>query len=444
MKFKTRKTSDFFLSEYANWASYDNLRKIGSLVDGQKNAARKILWFTLTKNLKSEIKVSQLDSKVAEETEYLHGSMAGVIVNLAKDYIGTNNINLLFPEGNFGTRLVPEASAPRYIYTHGTSDFFEIFSKSDNEILEHQNFEGKTIEPKFLLPKLPMLLINGSEGVTPGFKQLILPRNPKEIEKYITYYLKNPDAVKKPFKNKPFFRGFKGRIQQGETNKQWEIYGLCEKINRTTVVISELPIGYNLKSYRKILDRLEDDKKIISYSENCIEDFHFEIKFSRSFLDDLTDEKLIDLLKLKKTISENYVVITEKNTIRVFNDINEILWEYIRIKKEFLEKRKSHEIQTITDDIRLLISKYIFIKAIVDETLQITKRPTQDIIKDLDNINKIIKIENSYDYLLNMPVRSLTEERMKKLIQKIKEQKSELDLLKSQTKEQIWLKDLKG
>ena len=191
MQFSLRPVTEFFNREYCNWASYDNLRKIASFVDGQKNAARKVLWYTLQKNQKNEIKVSQLDSKVAESEEYLHGSMAGVVVNLAKDYPGSNNINLMYPEGNFGTRLIPEASAPRYIYTYGTKAFFEMFNKQDDAILNSQSFEGKDIEPVFMLPKLPVLLINGSEGVTSGYAQKILPRNPKDIQKYISYYLNN-------------------------------------------------------------------------------------------------------------------------------------------------------------------------------------------------------------------------------------------------------------
>jgi DNA gyrase/topoisomerase IV subunit A len=83
MKQNTRKITEFFKSDYVDQASYDNLRKIASLVDGQKNAARKIIYTILQKNIKEKIKVSQLGSKVAEFAEYLHGNMDGVIVNLA-------------------------------------------------------------------------------------------------------------------------------------------------------------------------------------------------------------------------------------------------------------------------------------------------------------------------------------------------------------------------
>ena len=441
MKLKTRKTSDFFGSEYCNWGSYDNLRKIASLVDGQKNASRKILWYSQQKNLKNEIKVSQLNSKVAESEEYLHGDMSSVIVNLAQDYPGTNNINLMMPEGGFGTRIKPEASAPRYIYTYGSPEFFKIFSKDDTEILEHQDFEGHRIEPKFMLPKLPMLLINGAEGISSGFAQKILPRNPDELEKYLRYFLNNPTAPRKPFQNKPFYRGYRGTIHQGETKNQWIIQGTFKR-EANKVIISEIPIGYSLKTYIKVLDKLEDDKKIIGYKDNSVDDFEFVVQFNRKYLDALSDTQIISLLKLTKKVSENYTVMTEKNTVQNFDNINDIFWRYYDVKMQYLQKRKDYMIGNITQDIRELISKYIFIKSIVDETLIISKRDTADIITDLDNIDKIIKVENTYDYLLNMSIRSLTKERMEKLMGQIKDQKSALDVVKISTLNEMWLTEL--
>jgi DNA topoisomerase-2 len=436
-----KSTTDFFNTEYCNWASYDNLRKIASLVDGQKNAARKVLSYILKHNQKKEIKVSQLNSKVSEEYEYLHGDMSGVIVNLAQNYIGTNNINLLTPEGNFGTVLVPEASAPRYIYTYGSNDLFNLFNKDDDAILDIQIFEGKKIESKFLLPTLPLLLINGANGISSGFAQKILPRNPKDIIKYLKYYLKNPNRPKKPFKNKPFFNGFNGVIENGDNTKQWYIYGTFERQNNK-VIITELPIGYTLKSYLKILDRLEDDKKIISYSDFSENSFLFEVKFNRKFLNTLTDESLIDLLKLKKTITENYTVMTEYNTIETFDNISDILWRFIEVKRIYLEKRKIYMLKQITKDIKLDVSRYVFIDSVIKGKIIVQNREEIDVIEDIDKTDKIIKKDDSYEYLLNMPVRSMTSTKLKALYDKIKKNKEELDILKDTTIEELWLKEI--
>ena len=100
-------------------------------------------------------------------------------------------------------------------------------------------------------------------------------------------------------------------------------------------------------------------------------------------------------------------------------------------------------IKNITQDIKELLSNYPFIKSIKHNKLIISKRPTSEIIEDLDMIDRIIKVEDSYDYLLNMSVRSLTEERMNKLLQQIKDAKSELDLIKASTIQDMWIKELK-
>lgn len=444
MNFKTRKTSHFFNNDYVDYASYDNIRKIPSLCDGQKNAARKILWYVFNKKIKNEIKVSQLDSKVAEETEYLHGTMAPVIVNLAQDYTGTNNINLLEPEGNFGTKIIPEASAARYIYTYGSNELFTLLSKQDIDILEHQEFEGHQIEPKFLLPSLPMLLVNGAEGISSGFATKILPRNPDEIKKYIKYRLTNPSAPEKPFKNKPWYRGFNGVIEQGEEPNKWVIKGAFTQ-QGLKVNITELPIGYSLKSYLKILDTLEDQKKIKSYKDNTNKDFRFEVYFTKEQLK-IAQKDMFVFLKLQKKVTENYTVINEDNRVKVFDSIPEIFEEYIKVKMLYLEKRKNNIIKNISEDIKIMISKYIFIKSIVNNELVITKRPTIDIIKDLDSLDsldKVIKQNGDYNYLLNMNIQSLTQEKMNSLLQKVKDRKSELDIIKNMNTKQIWLEDLK-
>jgi DNA topoisomerase-2 len=447
MKLKNRDIGDFFKSDYCDYASYDNIRKIASLVDGQKNSSRKILWFTQQKNQKNEIKVSQLDSKVSEYTEYLHGSLANVVVNLAQDYTGANNINLMFPEGNFGTRMVPEASAARYIYTYGTDEFFKIFSKEDDEILEHQYFEGHKIEPKFMLPNIPMLLVNGAEGITPGFSQKILPRDPKAITKYLKYRLETPqDGTQrplKPFRAIPYYKGFKGTVTQTEDGypNKWTITGVfSRKSNR--VQVTELPVGTSLKAYIKILDRLEDDRKIISYKDSSNKSFLFEIQFNRKYLDSLSDNQLITLLKLQKKTSEIYTVMDHNNVIQQMENVGDIMEAYIKVKLEYLQKRKDHQIKTISSDIRFMISKYVFIKSIVDENLVISNRKTEDIEKDLMKLPKVIQKDDSWDYLLGMSIRSLTKERMDKLLAQIKEAKAELDTLKTSTVENLWLADL--
>jgi DNA topoisomerase-2 len=434
------KISAFFNNDYVNQASYDNLRKIASLVDGQKNASRKILYTILEKNVKEKIKVSQLGSKVAEFAEYLHGNLDGVIVNLGQDFPGTNNIPLLQKKGNFGTRFSQEASASRYIYTYGTSQFFELFRKDDTPILKHQFFEGQQIEPMFYVPSLPILLVNGSEGVSSGFAQKILPRNPDDVKKYITTKLsgKTPKV-----KLVPYYTGFTGTIEQGENSSQWLIKGIVKVTGINKVEITEVPIGYDLKSYIDVLDDLEDKKIIQSYRDKSEDDkFNFEVTVPSKDLKAWPMEELMNRLKLIKKVSENYTVIDENNKIVVYESAEEIIDHYIRVKLTSLAARKEHMTGRLEEEIRYDYSKYLFIKMIVENSLVVAKRKKADIVTDLDKVKDIIQKDDSYDYLLNMNILSLTEERMTKLEQDIKQKKADLDQLIKKSIEQLWAEEI--
>ena len=434
------KISTFFNTDYVDSASYDNLRKIASLVDGQKNAARKILYTILEKNIKDKVKVSQLGSKISEFSEYLHGNLDGVIVNLSQDYTGTNNIPLLQKNGNFGTRFTPDSSAARYIYAYGKPEFFELFNKSDTPILRHQYFEGNQIEPMFYVPALPILLINGSEGVSSGFAQKILPRNPAEIKRYIKNKLQGKVSRAKLI---PHYNGFKGVIEQGETPQQWNIKGVVNKTGINKVEITEIPIGYDLKGYIKVLDTLEDKKIIQGYSDQSEDDiFKFIVQIPSKQLNEWDNDTLLNKLKLVKRVSENYTVMNEDNKIQIFINVTEILDKYISIKLEYVEKRKKNSIQVITEEIEYDISKYLFIKLIQDDKLIINKRKKSDIVKDLDTHEDICKKDNSYDYLLQMNIMSLTKERMEKLSADIKTKKENLDQLINSSIETLWMTEI--
>ncbi len=437
------KVSDFCNTDLVDYASYSTLRMIASAIDGQKNTARKIVHTILQKNIKEKIKVSQLSSKMAEFTEFLHGDAAGPIVTLAQNYPGTNNVSLLERKGNFGTRFIPEASASRYIYTYGSKDLFKLFSAQDLNILKEQTFEGTKIEPLFYVPNLPVLLLNGAgPGMASGFKQEILPRNPKEIKEQLELKLNN-----KPYNiNKlvPYFEGFNGTVTQGDESNKWNINGIINRLSSIKVEITELPVGISLKQYISILDKLEENKVIKSYKDKSKKSFHFEVNFAGADLKKWSDAQLLEKLKLTKKVSELYNVLDADNRVQTFLNVQEIFDYYTQIKMEYLDKRKTYLIETLDDEIRYDFSKYIFIKNIVEDTLLINKRKKEDIVKDIEKINDILLKDNSYDYLLNMSIQSLTEERMNKLLQDIKSKKLVLDKTKKTTLEDMWLEDLKG
>lgn len=431
--------SNFFNSDFVDYASYDNLRKIGSCVDGLKNASRKVIFTVLEKNIKEPIKVSQLANKVAEYAEYLHGSLDGVVVNLGQDFAGTNNVPLLQKKGNFGTRFAQEASAPRYIFTYGSKNLFTLFKKEDLKILKEQMFEGERIEPVFYVPTLPLILVNGSEGVSSGFAQKILPRNTKSIIKYLT----NKIQGKRNNKNllKPFFNDFKGTVEQGETSFQWLIKGKIERTNKNQITISEIPVGYDLKTYIKVLKTLEDNKVILDWDDLSDKEFKFIVKMNPKDLDKLSEDEILDKLKLVKRVTENLTCLNANNQIQEFQSAEEILDYYFKVKMEYLGKRKDYLVQELKTDLDILNAKITFIKAILDKSLVIEKQPKDKIVKNLEKIITV-KVQDSYDYLLNMPLYSLTLEKIKALTETLKNSKLKLKETQEKTLENFWLEDL--
>ena len=437
------KIEEFLNTRLSNYASYDNLRKIGSYIDGLKNASRKVLYTIHEKNIKDTEKVSRLASKCSEFSDYLHGDgLWRVIVTLGQDFAGTNNIPLIQKFGAFGCRSNNEPGAPRYIHASGSKMFFNLFNYKDDDILIKQTFEGTDIEPRFYVPTVPIILVNGSEGVSSGFAQKILARNPKNIIKYIQNFL-NKKATKKDWLN-PFYNGYNGDIIRDpnfpDDPKKWLVNGKVEKVKNNVYRIKEIPFTYDLNSYLKVLDSLEESKTILSYTDMSDGDckLEFEVKVPKDFKHD----DVLKILKLQKPITENYTCIDENNKIRIFEDSEEIIKSFIDIKLKFIQKRKEFLEKTLQDELDILNSKILFITMVIDKKLKINNVPKEQVIEALSKVKNIVKVQDSYDYLLKMPIYSLTKEKVEDLKNQALSKSSELEILKKMSKEQIWLKDL--
>lgn len=438
------KLEEFLDTDLRDYASYSNIRMIASYIDGLKNGARKVIYTILEKNIKTPIKVSQLASKVSEFTEYLHGEtgLVSAIVTLAQNFVGTNNLPLLQAKGSFGNRHDPCPSASRYIFTHGTDAFFKLFNKDDLNILISQEFEGQKIEPLFFTPNLPMILINGSEGIAEGFKQKILPRHIKAVQRYILDILTDKEPDERLLT--PYFNGFSGSIIKGETN--WLIKGKITRTDRTHLKITEIPIGYDWGTYIKVLDDLKDQNKINSYidkSDSQKDTFEFIVKLEQKILDDSSVDDLLERLKLIKPITEKYVCIDENNRVRVFESAKEIILSYIRVKKKYLQLRKEYQLEILGKDLSLNQNKFRFIQGIINNEIIISKRKKADIEKDLIK-NNFDKVNDSYDYLLNMPIHSLTKEKLDIIKNKVKEIKDQIKSVTNTSVTEMFITDIQS
>lgn len=441
---------EFLNTDLCDYASYDGIRKCASYVDGLKNASRKVIYTVLEKNIKEKLKVLQLANKAAEFADYLHGDLSGVVTTLGASYTGANNLPLMTANGNFGTRLLPAASAPRYIFTHGTDLLFKLFKSEDLKILKNQEFEGEKIEPVHYVPTLPMLLINGANGVTTGFRQLILSRNPKNMLEYVNGVLNGESFTKAQIRKlfMPYYVGFKGKFEHdpdAETDNKYICKGVIRRTDRTTLEILEVPIDYDYKGYIKVLDKLEESKKINSYEDLCDTEkdtFHFKLKLKSADLDESTEEELLERLKLISKFTEIYYCIDEHNKMIEFKSAKDIADAFIKIKLKYMQIRKDYIINDLQYKIDLNLSKYIFVKSIVDGKLEVNNRKKELIVKDIAKIDGIIQVNESYDYLLDMKIYTLTKEKLAELANLVKELKEKLKIVKSTSETQMFLNDL--
>lgn len=436
------KISNFFKDEYQQAALYQSFRTIGSVCDGLKNGARKCVYTFDKYNTNSDIKVSQMMAKVSETTQWLHGevSLGGAIIGLAQDFTGSNNINVLSPEGNFGSRFMPDPAAVRYIYTKKSDYFDKIFNPLDKPVLLPQEFEGDTIEYKHYIPVLPMLLVNGAEGIGNGFAQKILPRNPSVLKRELLKYIEDSNYKIKDID--PWFKGFTGSVERIEDS--WLIKGVFERLSKTSIKITEVPVTYSLKQYLKVLETLIEKKVIRNYFDRSEDDsFSFTINVTRDFSEN-TDSWIMDQLKLSKRVSENFTAVSENNAILEFTNEKEILKYYIDLRLKFYKLRKAYMIADLKDQINFLNSKVLFIRSILNGDIIINNKAKKDIIEQIKLIPKIMMVDDSYDYLLKMPIYSLTKEKIDELTRLLESKKLQLKELKDITINEMWKNDLKN
>tara|TARA_B100001093_G_C26859789_1_gene1029398 strand:- start:1959 stop:5231 length:3273 start_codon:yes stop_codon:yes gene_type:complete len=420
----------------------DNIRSIPSLVDGLKPGQRKVLFACFKKNLKKELKVAQLAGYVSEQTSYHHGenSLQETIINMAQNYVGSNNMNLLHPAGQFGTRLMggKDSSSPRYIFTHLSKYSEELFNCQDFPLLEYLNDDGQSIEPKFYVPTLPLILINGTEGIGTGFSTKIPSFNPDDIKYCLEKLVEDPDYEIPELT--PWYRNFEGYIDKVEQNK-WVSYGKYE-ITKNVVKITELPIGEWTENYKQYLEKIESEERIITFKNNSTDTkVNFEVKIRDETLNQWEYEGTLEKnLKLTSNINAtNMHIFNEKGNLQKMESAEEILITFYRIRNRYHILRKQYLVNKINNELIILDAKVKFVKAIINDELLVFKRKKQDITKDM---KKMGLLENpNYDYLLNMPIHTFTKETIDKLEKEHLQKQNEYSEIQDMSIKDFWKED---
>ena len=318
---------EFVNKELMHFSKYDCDRSIPNLMDGLKTSLRKILFAGFKKNLTKEIKVAQFSGYVSEHSGYHHGeaSLNGAIVGMAQDYVGSNNINLFLPNGQFGTRLLggKDSASERYIFTELNPITRLLFPKSDDNILEMLDDDGTQVEPIYYAPIIPMILVNGSKGIGTGFSTDVMCYSIEDIIRYIKSYLNNGIAPT-DIKINPYYEGFKGTItpMQMKDGIKYLIKGNYKRLDENTIQIIELPIGTWTTDYKQFLeDLIEGDskKKSKSKSNIYVKDYvdmstDRVVDFTVTFKSGILDKLETTMVEYNCTALEKFMKLYTTNT----------------------------------------------------------------------------------------------------------------------------------
>ena len=421
----------FINRELILFSMYDNQRSIPSVCDGLKPSERKILYGCFKKNLREEIKVAQLVGYISEHTAYKHGeqSLAGTIVAMAQNFVGSNNINLLMPNGQFGTRNKggKDCASSRYIFTELNKVTRHLFNQNDSPLMDYIFEEGQKIEPNWYLPIIPMILVNGCEGIGTGWRSQLPCFNPHEIVRSLKSKLKGNGFTKL----EPWYKGYQGEIKENPQNKgNYIVTGKYhwDEENPKKVIITEIPIKKWTEDYKYFLQELmgieiisrnndeskgqkkkgkgngrkksqdnseDEEKQKKKKKEIIVEDLRenhtynrvcFEVtlldEYAKKFKQD--EELFIKTFNLQTTINiKNMVLFSPEGKLKKYNSIEEILETFYGLRLKYYHLRKDYMISVLKKEVATLSNKARFIKMVIEDELIIKRKKRAVLVNEL-------------------------------------------------------------
>ncbi len=388
--------------DYSKYVLYS--RAIPHMIDGLKPSQRKILYTALKTANTSRIKTASLSGNTISQANYHHGdaSLNDAITKMVQ--LHSNNIPLLEGEGSFGSRLVPDAAAPRYTYVKMSQNFEKYFADT---MVADKSIDPEDPEPAFYLPIIPWVLVNGVKGIAVGFATDIQPRNPKEIAKLCQAYLKGKNIDKETLL--PYYPEFEGKIYEELDSVYCE--GNFTLTGQTKLEITEVPVGFTRESYVQVLNKLEETGKIVSYTDKCDKTgFKFDVTLKRG--KKMKDHQIVRLFKLKKKINENITVIDHEGKLKVYDSPIDIIKEFCDYRRGKYEERYEYLIEEGISALDIIKAKVKFIELIIQGTLDFKNKNRKTIKKELSTTFKPDIIE----ILIKMPIYSLCQDEMNKYI----------------------------
>lgn len=447
-----------------HFSNYDVQRSIPSVVDGLKISQRKVMFACFKRRLvRDEIRVAQLAGYVSEHAAYHHGEMSlvGTIVNLAQNYVGSNNINLLLPNGQFGTRLHggKDAASARYIHTSLSPLACKIFLKADEAILVPTLDDGQAVEPHTYVPIIPLVLINGAIGIGTGFSTNIPSYNPLDVMASIRMLLASPaDPAEADIAEEllPWYSGFKGTVERSSTGKLVS-RGLVTRTAPTKVRVTELPLGMWTQDFKEMLDTLASTKGDLRRVEGAYTDTEVDFTLTYSSAEVLDAlfatvagsdpcvsrlETALRLVSNKGLSLTNRYLFGPSGAIRLYQSTREIMVDFFKVRLEAYEQRRAAELKSLRCEAELARARVRFIELVASGELRMDGRPKSEVEEELSEVHGLAKVNGAHDHLLRMAMGSLTSERKSQLEGQMRDIDTRLASLEAMTARDVWGGDL--
>jgi DNA topoisomerase-2 len=407
-------------------------RAVPSVWDGLKPSQRKVLFTCLKRNLKDEIKVAQLSGSTSELTAYHHGeaSLNGTIIKMAQNHMGSNNMHLLKPSGQFGTRLMggSDHASPRYIFTELTDDTRRVFREEDDAILTYREEDGLSIEPRHYAPVLPWVLVNGAQGIATGYSTFIPSYNPQQLAQTLCAWLEHHS----PFATRPltpWVRGFTGTV--APVDGGFEFVGIVRRASNTRAIVTELPPGLWTQNFKDWLGRQAWFTRLEEKSTDTT--VHIVVHTNKP----LPNTDLETHFKLRKKVSLNSLVLFDtKHKLRHYANVYDILEEWAPARLAHYSQRLQHQVADVQRSMAQAQRRQLWVEWVLTNNVsQLEKNAIEQALESLG-------LMAPFNDLLDMPMRSLTRDAIQRLTQQQQRLQATLDALRETTPVQVWLQEL--
>ena len=444
-KFMTEETTKTSLGDYPiskvasnEWKSFAmytvESRAIPNMIDGLKPVQRFYLYSSIINSKRDFKKVSAV-AGIISDYGYNHGEASAAGAGQLMAATWNNNICLVEGRGSFGTRLIQEAGAARYVYTRLSPNFEKYIHDID---LAPAHDDPEHEPPSFYVPVLPLVLANGTKGIATGFATNILPRALNALSASVREYLLSGNIAKKlPVS----FPEFSGKTVYNTAEERFNVFGTFKKLSKTVLKITEVPYGFDRETYVKILDKLEEEGDIVSYDDLCDKSgFSFEVKLKQNTSANWNDAKITQKFKLSKPLSENLTVIDFDGKLREYDDERQLIKDFCDYRLGILHNRIELRQAEASELARWLKIKMEFIQSVLDDKIIFKNRKKADVSTQILNVTSALPEDT--DRLLRINIMSLTDEMVRELTKEIKSAQAERTFWSKETPKKQFISDL--